>query len=181
MQAPAPLRKPLALLFCDLAGTNRLTAKEGDLVASAVFREFYEHAGRLSGEHHSLTIKFVYDAFLSVFANIDDVMPFVTSIEHLFSENPMLVGRFAGFHFSLHYGEVVLIETSYGREVLGEAVTVVAELNEAARVLPQEIVVSQAALERMPSNYRKLAGPSEFYEFKRLGKSVEFHRISLAG
>ena len=180
MQAPAPLSKALALVFCDLAGTSRLTAKEGELVASAVFREFYEHAGRLSGQHHSLMIKFIYDAFLAVFEDIDDVMPFVLSIEHLLSENPMFVGRVAGFHLSLHYGEVVFIETSYGREVLGEDVNVVAELNAAARAQPQEIVVSQAALERMPSDYRKRAGPSEFYELKRLGQNVEFHRIALA-
>jgi class 3 adenylate cyclase len=181
MQAPAPLRKPLALVFCDLADTSRLTAKEGDLVASAVFREFYEHAGRLSGEHHSLMIKFIYDAFLAVFENIDDVMPFVHSIQSLLSENPTFVGRVSGFHLSVHYGEVVFIETSYGREVLGEDVNVVAQLNELARARPQEIVVSRAALERMSSDYRKRAGPIEFYELKRVGKNVEFHRISLAG
>src|ERR1700756_288733 len=48
MEAPAPLRKPLALVLCDIVGSLRLVAQEGDLVASAVFREFFEHAGRLA-------------------------------------------------------------------------------------------------------------------------------------
>jgi class 3 adenylate cyclase len=35
MEAQAPLRKPLALVFCDIAGFTHLMAQEGDLVASA--------------------------------------------------------------------------------------------------------------------------------------------------
>jgi class 3 adenylate cyclase len=56
-----PLRKPLALVFCDIAGFAHLMAQEGDLVASAVLREFYEHTGRLGREHRSLMIKFIAD------------------------------------------------------------------------------------------------------------------------
>src|SRR2546430_352226 len=38
MKAQAPLRKPLALVFCDIAGFTHLMAQEGDLVASAFLR-----------------------------------------------------------------------------------------------------------------------------------------------
>jgi len=178
MHAPPPPSKPLALVFCDIAGSTRLIAQEGDLVASAVFREFFEHASRLGREHHCLMIKFMGDSFLAVFDNIDDVMPFVVSIECLLSQNPTSVGRLAGFYFSLHYGNVLYIETSYGSDVLGEDVNVVAYLNELAQ--PHEIVITQAALERMPGDYQARAGASEFRQLKG-GGGVEFRRVNLLG
>src|SRR6516165_11991387 len=147
MHAPPPPRKPLALVFCDIAGSTRLIAQEGDLVASAVFHEFFEHASRLSREHHCRMIKFVGDSFLAAFENTDDVMPFIISVENLLSQNSMFVGRLPGFYFSLHYGDVLYIETSYGNDVFGEAVSVVAYLNDLK--LLNEVVISRAALEQM--------------------------------
>ncbi len=176
MEASAPLRKPLALVFCDISGFTRLMAREGDLVAFTVIREFREHTGRLGKEHHGLMIKFIADGFLAAFENVDDVMPLLISVENLLSENPRFVGRSLGFKFSLHYGSAVYIQTSYGSDVLGDAVNVAARLSEIAQ--PNEVVVSQAALERMPSDYRARAGASERREFKGAG-DVEFRRLSL--
>jgi class 3 adenylate cyclase len=175
MEAPAPLRKSLALVFCDIVGSTRLIARVGDLVASAVFRQFIEHADRLGRQHHSLMIKFSGDAFLAAFENMNDVMPFVISIEGLLSPNSPLE-RLEGFHFSLHYGNVLYIETSYGNDILGEDVNVAAHLSEIAH--PNELVISQAALERMPTDYRFRAGASEVHSFKRVG-DVEFRRVKL--
>src|ERR1700676_1687430 len=129
MQALTPLQKPLALVLCDIVGSSRLMAQEGDLGASAVFREFFEHASRLGREHHCLMIKFIGDSFLAALENIDDVMPFVISVENLSSQNSTFVGRSLGFKFSLHYGDVLYMETSYGNDVLGEDVNVAARLN----------------------------------------------------
>ena len=81
-----------------------------------------------------------------------------------------------GFKFSLHYGNVVLIETSYGKNLVGEAVNVAAHLNDLAQ--PNEIVISQAALERMPTDQRARAGARESREFKRVG-DVIFRRVNL--
>jgi class 3 adenylate cyclase len=178
MEAPAPPRKPLALVFCDIAGSTRLEAQEGDLVVATVLREFFEQAGRLGTEHHCLMIKFLGDSFLSAFENVENVMPFMFSIQSLLSQNPMFIGRSLGFKFSLHYGNVRYIETSYGKDVVGEEVNVAARLNELAQ--PNEIVVSQVALERMPSDCRARAGASETHLFKRVG-DVEFRRIPLLG
>src|SRR5262249_53677444 len=130
MEAQAPLRKSLALVFCDIAGSTRLIAREGDLVASTVFREFFEQTARLGREYHCLVMKFISDGFLAAFENIDDVMPFIISIESLLSQNSTIVGRLAGFYFSLHYGDVLYIETSYGSDVIGDAVNVAAYLND---------------------------------------------------
>jgi adenylate cyclase len=176
MEAPAPLRKALALVFCDIAGSTRLEAQEGDLVVATVLREFFEQAGRLGTEHHCLIIKFLGDSFLAAFENVDNVMPFVFSIQRLLSQNPVFIGRSLGFKFSLHYGNVLYIETSYGNDVLGEDVNIAAHLNDLAG--PHEIVVSRVALEGMPSDYRARAGASESRSFKGVG-DVEFRRVDL--
>ena len=176
MEAPAPLRKALALVFCDIAGTTRLEAQEGDLFVAIMLRQFFEQAGQLGTEHHCLIIKFLGDGFLAAFENVDNVTPFVISIQSLLSQNPLFIGRSLGFKFSLHYGNVVLIETSYGKNLVGEAVNVAAHLNDLAQ--PNEIVISQAALERMPTDQRARAGASESREFKRVG-DVIFRRVNL--
>ena len=176
MEAPAPLRKSLALVFCDIVGSTRLVARVGDLVVATVFREFREQAGRLGTEHHCLMIKFLGDAFLATFENMDDVMPFVISVESLLSPDSGLIGQLEGFRFSLHYGKVLYIETSYGSDVLGEDVNVAAHLSEIAQ--PNEVVISQAALERMPADYQALAGAIEVRPFKRVG-DVAFRRVKL--
>jgi adenylate cyclase len=177
MEVQAPLRKAVALVVCDIAGITRLMAREGDLGVYAVFREFFEHTGRLGREHHCLMIKFMGDSFLAAFENVGDVMPFVISVESLLSQNSTFVGRLEGFKFSLHYGDVLYIETSYGSDVLGEDVNVVARLNELAQ--PNEMVISQAALERLPTDYRARAGASEPSRFNRGSLDVEFRRINL--
>jgi adenylate cyclase len=176
MEAPAPLRKALALVFCDIAGTTRLSAREGDLVVATMLREFFEQTGRLGTEHHCLIMKFLGDGFLAAFENVENVMPFVFSIQSLLSQNPMFMGRLLGFKFSLHYGNVLYIETSYGKDLVGEEVNVAARLNDLAE--PNEIVVSQVALERIPTDYRARAGASESREFKLAG-NVKFRRVSL--
>jgi class 3 adenylate cyclase len=175
MEAPDPLRKSLALVFCDIVGSTRLIARVGDLVASAVLREFIEHADRLSRQHHSLMIKFSGDTFLAAFENMNDVMPFLISIEGLLTPDSLLE-RLEGFRFSLHYGNVLYIDTSYGNDVLGGDVLVAAHLSEIAH--PNELVISQAALERMPADYQALAGAIEVRPFKRVG-DVKFRRVKL--
>src|SRR6266436_2796254 len=70
-------RQPLAVVFCDIAGTSRLMAHEGDLVTSTVLHDFFEYSGRLSKEHACTFIKFIGDGFLAAFANVADGLPFV--------------------------------------------------------------------------------------------------------
>ena len=121
-------------------------------------------------------VKFIADGFVATFERVNDVMPFVISVQSLLSENPTFVGRSLGLKFSLHYGEVLAVETSYGSDVFGEEVNVAAHLNDLAQ--PNEMVVSQAAVEQMPSDYKARAGESESRQFKRVG-AVEFRRMNL--
>jgi adenylate cyclase len=178
VEAPAPRRRPLALVFCDIAGTTQLFAEEGDLAASAVIQGFIEHAGRLAKEYEAYWIKFIGDGFFAVFENISNVIPLVIRVHRLLSEDPMFSGRKLSFKFSLHYGDVLYIETSYGNEVLGQDVNIVAHLNDLAQ--SHEIVISETALKRLPSDYRVRAGVAESRHFRQ-GGDVEFRRINLLG
>lgn len=71
---------------------------------------------------------------------------------------------------------MLCIETSYGNDILGEDVNVAAYLSEIAH--PNEVVISQAALARLPADYQFRAGASEVHSFKRVG-DVEFQRVKL--
>jgi adenylate cyclase len=173
----ANLRQTLAVVFCDIAGTTRLMAQEGDLVTSAVLRDFYERSGRLGQEYGCVLIKFIGDGFLAAFERVGDVLPFARSIQGLFHSLPALSGRGLEFRFSLHFGNVLCIETSYGKDILGDDINTVARLNDLAK--PGEIVISQAALDRMPAQQQALAGPSETVPLKSAGE-VQIRRIGLA-
>src|SRR6202011_5824594 len=111
------LRQPLAVVFCDIAGTSHLMAREGDLVTSTVLHDFFEHSGRLSKEHDCTLIKFIGDGFLAAFASAADGLRFARSIQGLLRTLPALSGRGLGFRFSLHFGDCLCIETSYGKDV----------------------------------------------------------------
>jgi adenylate cyclase len=175
-EVPTPPRRPLALVLCDIAGTTQLFAREGDLTASAVIREFVEQTGHLAKEHEAFWVKFIADCCFSVFANIGNAMSFIISVQRLLSEDSTLSRRDLGFKFSLHYGDVLYIETSYGSEVLGQDVNVVAHLNDLAQ--SDEIVISEFALRRLPPDYQVRAGAVETRYFKNAG-DVAFRRLSL--
>ncbi len=176
MDKPDPLRKTLAIVFCDIVAFSRVHATEGDLVAATILRAFYEHTGRLAKERNCLTIKFIGDGFLATFESLDEAIPFVTSVEGLLSKNEPLAEHHLAFKFSLNHGNVLYIETSYGADVLGEEVNVAAHLTELAQ--PHQLVISQAALDRLPRDQQARAGPSETHSLKR-GGPVEFRRIDL--
>jgi adenylate cyclase len=182
METPS-LRQPLAVVFCDIAGTTRLMAQEGDLVTSGVLRDFYEHSGRLGKEHGCVLIKFIGDGFLAAFETASDVLPFARSIQYLFRTLPALSGRGLQFRFSIHYGDVLCIETSYGKDIFGDEINLAAHLNDQAQ--PGQIVVTQAAFDHMPADQQALAGPEETVHFRSgravpgAGSETVIHRITL--
>ena len=176
MGIPEPSRKTLAIVFCDIAGFSDVIAAEGDLVAVNVLQAFYDRVGKLAKEHHSLTIKFIGDAFLGTFENTLDALPFISSVQRLLNLEGPLSGRNLAFKLSLHIGDVIYTQTSYGPDVFGENVNIAAQLNDRAE--RNQLVVSQAALDRLPGELRASAGVSESHPMRRL-PPVEFRRINL--
>jgi adenylate cyclase len=171
------LKQHLAVVFCDIAGTSQLMAREGDLVVADLLRAFFENAGRLGTQHHCELIKFIGDGFIAAFENASEVLPFFSAVQNLADTEPSIRGRQIRFQFSLHFGEVLCIETSYGKDILGDHVNIAARLNDLAE--PGQIVISHVALEQMPAAQRALAGPSETAHVKAAG-GIQIHRLALA-
>lgn len=176
MDRPEPLRKTLAIVFCDMVAFSEMLATEGDLVVANILRDFFEHVGRLAKQHRSVTIKFIGDAFLATFNNIDDAIHLIASVQDLLEPGAVLSGRELAFKFSLHLGDILYMQTSYGPDVFGEHVNIAAHLNGLAQ--PHQLVVSQVALDRLPRDLQAHAGSSESHSFKRIG-ALAFRRIDL--
>jgi adenylate cyclase len=170
------LRRPLAVVFCDIAGTARLMTEEGDLAVAAVLRAFFENTNLLGKEHHCLMIKPFSDGFIAAFEHVGDVLPFAAAVQALAETEPSMRGRHIGFRFSLHCGDVLCIETSYGSDIFGDPVNLAARMNDLAQ--PGQIVISDAAWALMPPAQQAAAGVAETSHVK--SGDVEIYRVSLS-
>lgn len=172
-----PRKQSLAIVFCDIVGTSQLMASEGDLEVGKLLRAFFENAGRLAAEHHCTFLKFIGDAFLAAFDSADQVLPFASAVLNVTESDPIIRDHHIGLRFSLHLADVLCIETSYGKDILGEDINVAARLNDIAAA--GQIVISEAALRRLPLSQQQLVGPSETVPIRKAG-DIRFHRLSLA-
>ena len=170
------LRRPLAVVFCDIAGTTRLMTEEGDLAVANLLRAFFASTNRLAKEHHSLMIKPLGDGFIAAFVNVGDVLPFATAVQRLAESEPSMRGRQLGFRFSLHCGDVLCIDTSYGTDVFGDEVNLAARLNDLAQ--PGQMVITDTAREQMPPGQQTTAGAMETGHIK--SGDVQIYRVSLS-
>src|SRR5207237_648176 len=157
----------LAVLFCDIVGTTGLMAREGDLIVANLLRAFFENAGRLATEHHCAFMKFIGDAFLATFGKADQVLPFALAVQNVTESDAILRDHQIGLRFSLHFGDVLCIETSYGKDILGQDINIAARLNDLAA--PGEIFISRAALQRLSVNQQVLVGPCETTRISTVG------------
>jgi len=177
MDTPDPVTKPAAIAFCDIVDFSQLVGAEGDLAAANILRVYFDRVSQLAKENDCATIKFIGDGCLATFENVDDAMSVIVGIQRLLAESGPLAERQLAVSFSLNFGDVVYMETSYGPDVFGEQVNIAAHLNGLA--CGHQLVISQAAFDRLPSEMRSRAGASETHSFKRAG-TVQFHRIDLA-
>ena len=166
----------LAVLFCDFVGTTGLMAREGNLIVANLLRAFFENAGRLATEHHCAFMKFIGDAFLATFDKADQVLPFALAVQNVKESDVIIRDHHIGLRFSLHFGDVLCIETSYGKDILGQDINIAARLNDLAA--PGEIVISRAALQRLSVNQQVLVGPSETARIRNAGE-MQIHRLRL--
>jgi len=179
MRLMATTSKPtqsLAVLFCDIEGTSGLMAREGDLVVADLLRAFFENAGRLAVEHHCGFMKFIGDAFIAAFDDADRWLPFAFAVQNVTESDPVISDYHFGLRFSLHFGDVVFIETSYGKDIFGEDINIAARLNDLAG--PGQVVISQAALRRLSAGQQASVGPSETVRIRKVG-DIQIHRLPL--
>ena len=172
-----PAQKNLAIVFGDIAGLSELMTAEGDLAVANILKAFFDQVGHLANVHHSLTLKFIGDAFLASFEGIENTIPFVQSVQSLSTLERVFFERNIAFKFSLHFGEAVYMQTSYGPDIFGENVNIAAQLNDPAE--PHQLLVSQTALDQLPEHLRARAGASEALTRRRRPNPVQFRRIQM--
>ena len=132
----------LAVLFCDIVGTTGLMAREGDLIVANLLRAFFENAGRLATEHHCSFMKFIGDAFLATFDKADQVLPFALAVQNVTESDVIIRDHHIGLRFSLHFGDVLCIETSYGKDILGQDINVDVVANDREGARPHSSAMS---------------------------------------
>jgi adenylate cyclase len=164
-------RRTLAILLGDVARTTLPTEVAGDLVVIAALKELFSRLSALESEHHGRVVKTFGDGFMAIFEEVVAALGFAASLQKSLDTNPIVVADHRlMLRLSVHYGEVLYVNTSYGDDILGSAINVVACINRCAR--PGEVVITDAARDALPSDQQRSVIPRELVEVKGLNASV---------
>jgi len=165
-------RRKLAILFGDVARTTFLTEVAGDLLVIGALKEFFGRLSALESVHHGRVVKTFGDGFMAIFEEVVAALGFAASLQKSLDTDPILVAEHTlMLRLSLHYGEVLHVETSYGDEILGAAVNVVARINRCAQ--PGEVVLTDAVRDALPSDQQQSVIPRELVEVKGVNTPVQ--------
>ncbi len=166
-----------ALVLSDIAGSTRTAAKLGDLAVFNLVRAFHDRAAGLASRHNGRLIKELGDGFLAVFDDAADALHFARELPTVFYEDETISGEGLSLKLAIHYGRVSVGETPYGEDVFGRNVNLVARLEGLAA--PHEIVISDAAMQRLSAEELGLVNRRETSELRDIGK-VGFGRLGFA-
>jgi class 3 adenylate cyclase len=170
------IRRKLAILLGDVAHTTFLTDVVGDLLVTGALKKLFSRLSALESVHHGRVVKTFGDGFMAIFEEVVTAIGFAASLQKSLDTNPILVAEHRlMLRLSLHYGEVLSVNTSYGDDILGLAVNVVARINRCAQ--PGEVVITDAALEALPSDQQRSVIPRELVEVKGLNAPVQVSGI----
>jgi adenylate cyclase len=165
------IRRKLAILLGDVARTTFLTEVAGDLPVTGALKKLFSRLSALESVHHGRVVKTFGDGFMAIFEEVATALGFAASLQKSLDTNPILVAEHRlRLRLSLHYGEVLYVNTSYGDDILGSAVSVVAHINRCAQ--PGEIVITDSVVEALPSDQQRSVIPRELVEVKGLDASV---------
>lgn len=173
---PAPVPQYLAMIFADLVGTTAFAATLGDLAVAGALQAFFQRVASLQTVHHGRVLKTFGDGFLAIFEDVAHALHFATALQRSLVQEPLLAGQRMALRVSLHVGAVILMHTSYGDEVFGADVNMAAYLENHAQ--PGQIVVSDAACQRLSRGQQALLGPCEHVPLKH-GGQVAFRRFDV--
>jgi adenylate cyclase len=174
---PTAITKRVAVVFADLAGTTALIATVGDLSVAGALQTLFRRSYHLQTAYNGRVLKTFGDGFLAIFEDVANALHFAIALQQSLAHEPLLVGQHMAIRMSIHVGSVVLMETSYGEEVLGDAVNVAAYLERQAQ--PGQIVVSASACQALPREQQALLGPSELVSLRKRDDQVEFRRMDV--
>jgi adenylate cyclase len=152
--------RPAVIVVTDIAGFMQLIAEAGDLEASQVLSRFFAMEQRLVDTHAGKVVKVLGDGAMILFSKVETALDFAIALQRALSEDPIrLATKFLRIRLGIHTGLVLLVNTSYGEDVLGVDVNVAARLTDFAT--PGQIVLSASAVDDLPKDRRRLLGPME--------------------
>jgi class 3 adenylate cyclase len=165
------IRRTLALLLGDVARTTFLTEVAGDLLVTGALKQLFRRLSALESVHHGRVVKTFGDGFLAIFEDVVAAIGFAAALQTSLDTHPIPVAEHRlMLRLSLHYGEVLTVTTSYGDDILGSAVNVVARINRCAQ--PGEVVLTDAAREALPSEQQRSVIPRGLVEVQGLDAPV---------
>jgi len=166
------IRRTLAILLGDVADTTFLTEVVGDLLVTGALKHLFSRLSALESVHQGRVIKTFGDGFMAIFEEVATALGFAASLQQSLATNPLRVAEHRLLlRLSLHYGEVLYVNTSYGDDILGLAVNVVARINRCAQ--PGEVVITDAALAALPAEQQRSVSPRELVAVKGLDAPVQ--------
>jgi class 3 adenylate cyclase len=162
-----------AIVFADIAGSSQLM-----FGAQSGIQQFFARVKKLQDVHKGRSIKYLGDSVLVVFQEAEAAFAFASELQGSFSRDPIHAGSAVlKARVGVHVGAARVIRTSYGQDLIGEAINVVARLTSIAE--PGQVVVSAAATAALPLRQRRLL-PAERIPNKH-GELREFSRFVPTG
>ncbi len=158
-----PNARQFTILYGDIVRTSAMIAQFGDLAVLNAIRKLLERLEVFQKAHRGQFVKSLGDSFLMIFDEVSDALSLAIDIQRSLQVDYIEVAppRIRGAYDSvirlrvgLHTGPVSLIETVYGREILGQAVVIAARIT--AYADPGTIVMTKA-VERLLSGKQRAA------------------------
>lgn len=164
------IRRDAAIVFADLSGYTALTERnEREALIMAAL--FHRDAQQVAKSHGGVLVKTIGDAVLLRFGDSAEAFAATHELKRAFREHVLAMSmQPLPIHAAIHRGEVV--EAPSG-DVFGATVNLAARLMGVAG--PDDIVASQAALERMPGRQAQSLGERKF---KNVELPVECFRMA---
>lgn len=129
------------LLFTDIVGSTPLYRELGDARAFEAVRRHYETITGIIGSTHGVLIKFIGDAVMAAYLDLDDALTAAFAMQRAFSaqrtEDPIRL------RVSLNYGPVLCANLNVGLDYFGSTVNTAAKIQKWGGahqiILPREI------------------------------------------
>lgn len=162
----------LAVVLADVVGSTKLS-----LEAQAIgIQQFFARAKELENVFKGRSIKYLGDSLLATFPDAKDAVGFANELQKSLSRDPIRVDDTAiEARVAIDVGSVQLIRTSYGQDLVGNAINIVARLTPLA--IPGEVIISVSARRHLSRPQQEFLGATERRVIKA-GIELEFSRLN---
>ncbi len=140
------------ILFTDIVGSTPFYKKSGDAIALKFVQAHYREVSDLVIKHQGVVVKFIGDAVMAAFLDLEKAMECTIEIHNLFngkrSDTPILLRA------SFHEGKVLCANMNVGLDYFGNTVNQAAKIQKYADAL--EIALIESDWKRIESKFTNL-------------------------